>query len=268
VVAGVAVVAILAGAGAAAAADWLPIFHTERIATVTIGPSDLAQLPDLSAYGNLEMTHEAHVRQAGSAEAARTITGLAVPRVRELPRGVTGQPTFQVGDKASATFTFSVAKAARAAKAAGKPLPPPPAGLDGSQFRLTAGPGLAAVWSEARGAPAMVVGRAVAPTGYSTGIPFATARDYLLALPGMPPAVASQLRAFSDNGTTLPLIVAAGQQTARSADVNGMPATVLTMRDGSMAGVIWVDHGFVNVVGGSLSADEVLSVARGVRWDG
>jgi hypothetical protein len=35
-----------------------------------------------------------------------------------------------------------------------------------------------------------------------------------------------------------------------------------------MAGVIWVDHGFVNVVGGSLSADEVLSVARGVRWDG
>src|SRR4051812_9177244 len=32
VVAGVGVAAILAGAGAAAAADWLPIFHTEQVA--------------------------------------------------------------------------------------------------------------------------------------------------------------------------------------------------------------------------------------------
>ncbi len=172
VVAGVAVVAILAGAGAAAAADWLPIFHTERVAAITIGPSDLARLPDLSAYGELKITQEPRVREVGSAEAARMTTGLAVPRVRELPRGVTGQPSFQVGDKAGAVFTFSVAKAAQTAKAAGKPLPPPPPGLDGSQFRLTAGPGLAAVWPEARGVPAMVVARAVAPTGFSSGIPF------------------------------------------------------------------------------------------------
>ena len=63
VVAGVAVVAILAGAGAAAAADWLPIFHTERVAPITIVPRPTSpQLPDLAAYGKIEITKEPHVR--------------------------------------------------------------------------------------------------------------------------------------------------------------------------------------------------------------
>ncbi len=50
-----------------------------------------------------------------------------------------------------------------------------------------------------------------------------------------------------------------------STDVNGAPATLITTRDGSMAGVIWVDRGVVTGVAGSLSADEVLAVARGLR---
>jgi hypothetical protein len=32
-----------------------------------------------------------------------------------------------------------------------------------------------------------------------------------------------------------------------------------------MAGVVWVDDGIVTAVAGSLSDDEVLSVARGLR---
>ena len=32
-----------------------------------------------------------------------------------------------------------------------------------------------------------------------------------------------------------------------------------------MAAVVWVDDGVVTAVAGSLSADEVLSVARGLR---
>jgi hypothetical protein len=144
-------------------------------------------------------------------------------------------------------------------------LPPPPPGFDGSQFRLVAGPGLAAVWSDARGLPAMVVARAVAPTASSSGIPFETARDYLLSLPGLPEDVASQLSSFSGDGTTLPLPVPAELMTSSAADVDGVPATVLTSRDGAMAVVVWVDDGIVTAVAGSLSDDEVLSVARGLR---
>jgi hypothetical protein len=265
VVVAVAVVALLTGASAAAAANWLQIFRTEQIAPVTITEADLVALPDLSAYGELEVTEEVDVREVADAAAAEKATGLSVPRVSELPRGVTGEPVYRVGDRLSAIFTFSVEKAAQAAAAAGNSLPPPPAGLDGSQFRLNAGPGIAVVWSESRGVPAMIVARAVAPTGYSSGIPFETARDYLLSLPGLPEHVASQLRSFSGDGTTLPLPIAAEHMTSSPADVGGMSATVLTSRDGTMAGVVWVDDGVVTAVAGSLSPDEVLSVARGLR---
>jgi len=265
VVAAFGVVAILAGAGAAAAADWLQIFRTEQIVPITVTQGDLFELPDLSAYGEVEFTDEPNVREVADAAAAEEATGLSVPQVSELPQGVTGDPTFQVGDQVSATFTFSAEKAAQAAAAADETLPTAPAGLDGSQFRLVAGPGLAAVWSEARGVPAIVVARGVAPTAYSSGVPFEAAREYLLSLPGLPEDVASQLRNFSGDGTTLPLPVPAEFVTSSTADVDGISATVLTSRDGTMAGVVWVEDGVVTAVAGSLSADEVLSVARGLR---
>src|SRR5690242_900056 len=106
-VAALGVVAVLAGAGAAAAADWLPIFRTERVAPVTLTEADLVALPDLSAYGDLEVRSQPHLRQVAGGEAAQKATGLAVPRVALLPRGVTGDPAFRVGDRAEAVFTFS-----------------------------------------------------------------------------------------------------------------------------------------------------------------
>ena len=264
-VAAVGVVALLTGAGVAAAADWLQIFRTEQVAPVTLTQADLVAVPDLSAYGEVEVLEEVDVREVAGAAAAEEATGLPAPRVSELPRGVTGEPAFRVGDQVSVMFTFSTEKAAQAAAAAAETLPPPPLGLDGSRFRLLAGPGLGAVWSEARGLPAMVVARAVAPTAFSSGIPFATARDYLLSLPGLPEDVASQLRSFAGDGTTLPLPVHDGELPSSAADVGGVPATVLTSRHGAMAGVVWVDDGIVTAVAGSLSADEVLSVARGLQ---
>lgn len=265
VVAAVGAAALLTGASAAATADWLPIFRTEQVAPAPITHADLVQLPDLSSYGELEVIEEPRVREVPDAAAAEEATGLPAPEVAELPRGVTGQPRYQVGDQVSAVFTFSVAEAEDAAAAAGETLPPPPPGLDGNRFRLDAGPGIAAVWEEARGVPALVVGRAVAPTGYSSGVPFETARDYLLSLPGLPEDVAAQLRGFSGDGTTLPLPVPAEMVATDSADVQGAPATVLTSRDGTMAAVVWVQDGVVTAVAGSLSTDEVLAVARGLR---
>jgi hypothetical protein len=250
-VAAVAVVALLAGAGAAAAAGWLEIFRTEQIAPIRITQADLVKLPDLSSYGELDLVKVPDVREVDDAAAAEARTGLSVPQVSELPRGVTGAPTFQVGGQVIGLFTFSADEAAAVAADSGEPFPPPPPGLDGSRFRLTAGPGLAMVWAEARGVPAMIVARAVAPTAQSSGIRF---------------DVAAQLRRFSGDGTTLPLPVPAGEVTSSEADVGGAPATVLTARDGTMAGVVWVRDGIVNAVAGSLSADEVLSVARGLRW--
>jgi hypothetical protein len=264
VVAAVGAVALLAGAGAAAAADWLPIFRAEQITPVTAPEADLVTLPDLSAFGEVRITEKIDIHQVADAAAAEEATGLTVPRVHELPRGVTGEPTYQVGGRASTVFTYSAATAARSL---GRTLPPPPPGLDGSEFRLDAGPGLAEIWPEARGIPAMIVARVTAPTVYSSGIPFATARDYLLSLPGLPANIVAQLRNFAADGTTLPLFVSTEQSTTSTADVGGVRATVLTSRSGTTAGVVWVRDGVVTAVAGSLGADEVLSVARGLRWD-
>lgn len=264
VVAGIGVLALLTGAGAAAAGEWLQIFSTEQVAPVTITQEDLVELPDLTAYGEVEVVDEVHVREVASAAAAEQATGLEAPLVDDLPQGVTGQPAFEVVDQVGGVFTFSADEARRTAAAEGDTLPRPPAGLDGSRFRLEAGPGLAAIWSEERGLPALVVARAVAPTAYSSGVPFETARDYLLSLPGLPEDVASQLRSFSADGETLPVPVQDDLMTSSSTDVDGVEATLIEARDGTMAAVIWVEDGVVTAVAGSVTADEVLAVARGL----
>ncbi|GIE95305.1 hypothetical protein [Paractinoplanes rishiriensis] len=267
VIAVVGVVALLTGASAAAAADWFQIFKAEKIAPVTVTQADLLKLPELSAYGEMKINQKADIRAVPDAAAAREATGLAVARVGKLPRGVAGEPQYLVGNRVSASFTFSTAKAAATARAAGQALPPPPPGLDGSEFRLTAGPGVAAVWQSSAGLPSLVVLRANAPTGFSEGVPFATARDYLLSMPGLPASVASQLRNFTADGSTLPLLVKQERERSFSTDVNGAQATVLTSRDQVLSGVAWVEKGVLTAVGGSLSSDEVVEVARGLRWD-
>jgi hypothetical protein len=265
VVAALSAVVLVTGAGVAAANDWLPIFQTERVDPVEVTATDLVQVPDLSAYGDLQVTREPEPEEVADGATAQERTGLAVPEVGDLPEGVTGEPTYQAAGVAEATFTFSAEKAAQAAAAEGEALPPVPAGLDGSSLRLQAGPGVAAVWTQPTGVPTLVVARVGAPTVDSSGADFDMVRDYLLSTPGLPPSLADQLEDLSEEAGTLPLPVPAELVTSSTADVDGNEATVLTSRDGLFAGVVWVEDGVMTGVAGSLSADELLSVARDLR---
>ena len=260
--AALAVAVVLTGAGTAAANDWLPIFRAERVAPLSFSTQDLLSLPDLSAYGELELSEEPAVRSVPDATAAGAQTGLDVPEVADLPAGVSGEPIYQVVQEVSATFTFSPERAAEAAAASGEPLPPPPDGLEGSSVRLDVGPGLAQIWTSTSGAPALLVARTQAPTAFASGLPFETVRDYLLSLPGLPDDVAEQLRTFAADGSTLPVPVPSEYATTTTAEVDGEQATVLESRDGVLAAVIWVDDGQVTIVAGALDADEVVSIAR------
>ena len=264
--AALAVGVVLAGAGTAAASGWLEIFRTEQIVPISLTSADLVRVPDLSEYGELEVTNDVEPRSVAGAAAAAAQTGLDVPEVANLPRGVSGEPVYRVGGELSATFAFSTERAEQAAAAAGEPLPPPPPGLDGSRVRMVAGPGVAQTWSSSSsGVPGLVVVRAVAPSAFSTGVPLATVREYLLSLPGLPDDVAAQLRAFTADGSTLPLPVPGDAVATSQEQVNGEPATVLATRDRTLAAVVWVDDGVVTVVGGPLDAGEVLSIARELR---
>jgi hypothetical protein len=261
VIAGFGVAVVLGGAGAAAAGDWLEVFRTEEVAPLAVSTADLVSLPDLSGYGDLTVVSSPDPQEFSEAAGAEQVAGVDAPRVDELPAGVTGEPTYLASGQVVADFTFSEARAARAAAAAGETLPPAPAGLDGSTFRLAAGPGLAEVWQSSSGVPALVVARVTAPTAYSDGVPFDTAREYLTSLPGVTDQLATQLAAFTSEGT-LPLPVPAELVTTDTAEVDGHVATVLASRDGLMTGVVWVADGVVTGVAGSLTEDEVLDVAR------
>lgn len=261
-VAALGVSLLLVGGGVAAATDWFQVFRTEHIQAVAVPTADLVQLPDLTSFGTVETTGAGQLEPVPDAATAQDRTGLAVPQVRDLPRGVTGAPTYQVVGQLSGTFTFS---AARAASAAHGPLPTMPAGLDGSSLKLVAGPGVAETWMQGGKVPTLVVARAIAPTAYSSGVPFDTMRNYLLSLPGLSPDVAAQLSSFRPDASTLPLPIPADVATSSPTQVNGQQATLVSSKDGTLNGVVWAQGGTVTLVAGSLSADEVLSVASGLQ---
>ncbi|WP_062432854.1 hypothetical protein [Herbidospora daliensis] len=259
-IAGAAV--LVTGAGAAAAADWLQIFQAEQVAPVTAPQAELAKIPELDEFGDLDITDEINFRPAKGLTEAQEAAGLTLPAVADLPRGVSGAPAYYVVGKAGASFTFSAETTARTAAKAGATAPPMPPGLDGSRFILSAGPGLAAVWASDHEIPALAVARITAPSVYSAGVPFTTVRDYLTSLSFIPADVVAQLRGFSGDGT-LPLFSAVEEKQTSVTDVGGRPATLV--QSGSMTAVLWVADGVINAVAGSLTADEVLTVARGLR---
>ena len=141
VVAALAVAVVLAGAGTAAANDWLQIFRTEQIAPVSISTADLVALPDLSAYGELAVTGDPDVHEVADAAAAAAETGLDVPEVTDpAARGQrrAGLPGGRQGER----HLHLLGGARRPGRRRGREtLPPPPPGLDGSSGAAGRRPG-------------------------------------------------------------------------------------------------------------------------------
>lgn len=264
-------VVLLGGTAVAAAADLIPIFRTEKVSAVAVSEQDiraldqLSRLAELTAFGEVDAPRTAEPVRVADSAAARSRTGLAVPQVASLPTGVSGEPDYLVMDQQTARVTFSAAKMQQAATSAGLTLPPMPSGLDGTRLQIQGGPGLAEVWQQKSGTPALVVARAKALVATSEGASLPVVRDYLLAMPGLSPALRDQLRTLTGDGTTLPIPVPQGQVTSSRADVGGVPATVLETKGRAVAAVVWVRDGVLNVVLGPLSRGEVLAVARGLR---
>ena len=91
-VAVVGAIALLAGAGTAAANDWFQVFSTEQVAALSITEVDLVELPDLSAYGDVEVTEQPDVHEVADAAAAAAESGLDVPRSTPCPAASPASP--------------------------------------------------------------------------------------------------------------------------------------------------------------------------------
>ena len=189
-------VVVLAGAGVAAANDWLPIFQTERVAPLEVTSTEL-----VAAAGPLRVRRrrgDATLRRRSRCPTPgpRGVHRARRPRGERPAAGRDRRPEYQVADQVRPPSPSPRRRPRRRRPPRVRALPPLPPGLDGGQLRFGPVPGVAAVWSQPTGVPTLMVGRAVAPTVDSSGVPFETVRDYLLSLPGLPDGLAAQLRDF------------------------------------------------------------------------
>ena len=274
VVAVAAAAAVAIGTTAAAVAnDWLPIFQPRQVSAVTFDINDFSMLPDLSAYGTLSAPRIHDPEPVASAAEAQARTGIDVPELGQLPSGVTGSPQYAVLPKMTAQFTFSAAKAREAAARSGHSMPEMPAGVDGSSLRVDAGPGVVTVWgasassssSSSSDLPELAIVRMPAPRASAQGVSLPTLRSYLLAQPGIPPSAVRQLQTLPDDGTVLPVPVPEQYATSEPATIEGVKGTLIELRDGSGAGLIWIKDGRLTVVAGLLSAGDIKDVAGALR---
>ncbi len=272
--AAVVVAVLLAVVGVSGVAqNVFTIFEPRQLVTVSVSPSDLQGVPDLTAYGTLKWTpSQPELRPTSDAAAAAAESGLPVLTPSALPTGLPRSVNYAVVSRATASFTFSAAKAREAAAKAGKSLPPMPANMDGSTLYVTAGPALLEIYgglpSGATGGdtlPALVIFQARAPQVTSTGVTAKELQDYLLAQPGISPQLQAQIRAIGDPTHTLPIPLPAGQATSRSIQVGGGQGIFIGDSTGLASAVIWQRDGIVYAVGGTLTESQAVMIANSLR---
>jgi hypothetical protein len=254
-------------AGTAAAATLTTMFSPTHVAPVTLSDRDLEAISNVIGlggnralggfstpqgstalrFGTLNWI-SAPTHPASTLAQATSAAGFPVPLPAHLPVGVGAVQQYTVQPRVSATVTFN--------SAAGS--------LDGSSLTLDAGPVVVAQYGGTTGTdvPTLAVATMPRPTGLSTGASLAQIEAFLLGQPGIPPALAEEVRLLGDLRTTLPVPVPSGA-AVRSVQIAGWPGVLLADSSDAAAAVVWEDgRGMLHVVAGILDTHDVLNVAN------
>jgi hypothetical protein len=253
-------------AGTAAAATLTTIFAPTHVAPVPVSGSDLRAFSALMGLGDgnslagfSSPTGSSKVRfgtiswssapphPASSLAQAVADAGFPVTLPAHLPAGVGAVQQFAVQPRVRATVTFDSA-ASR---------------LNGSAATVHAGPVLVALYggTSVANVPTLTIATMPRPTAVSSGTSLGQIEAFLLAQPGLPPALAEEIRLLGDLRTTLPVPVPPGA-SVRSVQVSGWPGVLVSDSSNAASAVVWEDsHGMLHVVAGILDAQDVLNVA-------
>ena len=272
-VAAVASVALVVTGGAQ---DFLSIFQPSQFAAVPVTATDVRSLAGLTSYGSVTGGSSIKFQPEPDAAAAAAAAGLGVPVVTSLPAGTTAAPTYAVVSGGVVTFRFDATLALAAAARAGGHLPALPAGLDGSMLSVSIQPAVvvsygvdpAALLAGGTGVPsgpAFIVVATRTPTVTSTGVTARQLEEYLLSVPGIPPGVASEIRALGNPTVTIPVPIPIDLASGSSVTINGAHGLLIGDSTGLGSAVVWQHNGIVDAIAGTLTADEVLAVARSTR---
>jgi hypothetical protein len=115
------------------------------------------------------------------------------------------------------------------------------------------------------GNPQLLLVQARAPVVTSNGATVDELREYMLAQPGIPPAVAAQIRAIGDPVRTLLIPVGLDLGDAKPVTVRGTPGYFVGDETGLGSGVVWLHDGFVHVALASLGEGDLIALVNGLR---
>jgi hypothetical protein len=260
------------------AQNFLTIFAPKQFVPVDVSSlshADARLLPDLKEFGTLHNRNEVAAREVAGVAQAERIAGFHVATPSSVPSSIPRVIRYRVSARNDQAFTFSAAKARASAARKGQKLPPMPAHLDGTTISASIGPIVIQTWGnhephhgsakrESEG-PYLVVAQGVAPVVRSSGASLAELENYLLAMPGVSPQLAGEIRALGDLSSTLPVPFSSAKQSAQSVSVNGAQGLAIGDNTGLGAGVLWQKNGKIYGVFGTLPEDQVLQIADGLH---
>jgi len=239
------------------------------VTAVQLTSLDVRSLAQLRHYGAIHVPSRVPGQQATSVESASNLSGMKVLVPSSIPSGVPSAVTFNVSPGATASFTFSAAKATAWASTTGKILPTMPQRVDGSTIDVAVGATVVATYGAcANGCsaiPQLVIGQMVAPRITSTGANLTELEDYVFSLPGVSPQLATELRSIGDPTSTLPIPIPSSFAHADPVTVQGVHGEAIGDDTGIGSLVVWEKDGMVYAVGGTLPLSQVESIANSLH---
>ncbi len=250
--------------------DVLQVFRVKKFTTVSVDREAaqvaMRMLPSPDEVGTVSLDSQPQMREVSASEAA-TILGFPLRVPSAIPGSVEPQPKLGASEGTTATFTVDAAKLRTYLGRLGEGDTAFVDALNGMTVTFQI-PAVAVLFYAEQGAasgaePGLVVVQAESPAvEVPAGVDAEGLRERFLNLRGIPPQMLTQLRSLQNWSETAVLPLPEGA-TSRDVMVDGVEGVLLA--DGTMTGVLWQKNGFIYLVAGTLSADEVLQVANSLR---
>jgi hypothetical protein len=254
------------------------LFEPKTVVAVPITSADLSGAAGLTTYGTLTWSSPPKPYDVPDIATAEKATGMKVLVPSQLPSGVSvANARYGVMDRTTATYTFSADKTRAAAARLNRTAPPMPANIDGSKLFITGGPAVVQYFDDgtapksATGAdafaslPRLIIAQGKGPLVQSDGVTVEQLQQYLLAQPGITPALAAQIRAIKDPSSTLPVPIPVDMATSKTVTVQGVQGVFVGDSTGLGSAVIWSKDGYVFGVAGTLTESQILAVANSLH---
>ena len=250
--------------------DVLQVFRVKKFTTVSVDRATaggaMSMLPSLDEMGTLSLASQPKMKEVSPSEAA-AILGFPLRVPSAIPGSVEPQPKLGASEGTTATYTVDAAKLRTYLGRLGEGDTAFVDALNGMAVTFQI-PAVAVLFYAEQGAasgaePGLVVVQAESPAvEVPAGVDAEGLRERFLNLRSIPPQMLTQLRSLQNWSETAVLPLPEGA-TSRDVMVDGVEGVLLA--DGTMTGVLWQKNGFIYLVAGTLSADEVLQVANSLR---